>query len=307
MNHKEAIQYAKEIHAPMRKNFARRRVVTTSIDDLWQADLIEMKRVVGPKLGLSVIDTFSKYAFVVPLKNKSAAEVSNAFQGIITQNSRHPENLQTDRGTEFYNSEFKKVLSKYGINHYSTNSELKASIVERFNRTFKELLFRKMTEFNTNKWVSLLNNVLQQYNNRKHRTIGMTPSQVNASNSALVLERLATAKKGVFVQKFHVGDLVRISKSKTLFDKGYLGNWTHELFKVKKVKNTVPKVYILEDLMGEEVTGTFYAKELQKTKVPEYARIEKRLAKKGSNIKVKWLGYPNKFNSWIPLKDTFKI
>jgi len=306
MTKNEAKQYAKEIHAPRRKNFARRRVVTTGIDDLWQADLIEMRQTVGPKLALTVIDTFSKYGFVIPLKDKSAFEVSKAFSQIIKENGRYPTHLHTDRGKEFYNSEFKKVMKDYGINHYSTFSDLKASIVERFNRTFKELLFKHMTEKNTNKWLPLLPQVLNAYNNRKHRTIGMKPSQVNESNSGLILEKLAPAKKGVF-KKFSVGDLVRVSKAKTAFDKGYLGNWTHELFKVKKGKNTVPKVYILEDLMGEEIDGTFYAKELQKTKVPEYARIEKVISQKGPNIRVKWLGYDNKFNSWIPKSETVKI
>ena len=102
--------------------------------------------------------------------------------------------------------------------------------------------------------------------------------------------------------KFKVGDRVRISKYKNIFAKGYTPNWSEEIFVVKKVKNTVPQTYVISDLNGEEIVGSFYDKDLQKTNQQEF-RIEKALKKKGDKLYVKWKGYDNSFNSWINKKD----
>ena len=98
--------------------------------------------------------------------------------------------------------------------------------------------------------------------------------------------------------KFKVGDRVRISKYKNIFAKGYMPNWSEEVFAIKKVKNTVLRTYVINDLNGEEIIGTFYEKELQKTNHKEF-RIEKAIKRKGNKIYVKWKGYNNSFNSWI--------
>ena len=102
--------------------------------------------------------------------------------------------------------------------------------------------------------------------------------------------------------KFKVDDHVRISKYKNIFAKGYTANWSEEVFVINKVKNTVPWTYVINDLNGEEIIGTFYEKELQKTNQKEF-RIEKVLKKKGDKLYVKWKGYDNSFNSWIDKKD----
>ena len=102
--------------------------------------------------------------------------------------------------------------------------------------------------------------------------------------------------------KFKVGDYARISKHKNIFAKGYTPNQSEEVFVIKKVKNTVSWTYVINDLNGEEITGTFYEKELQKTNQQEF-RIEKVIKKKGDKLYVKWKGYNNSFNSWINKKD----
>ena len=101
---------------------------------------------------------------------------------------------------------------------------------------------------------------------------------------------------------FKVGDHVKISKYKNIFDKGYIPNWSEEVFVVSKIKNTVPWTYVINDLNGEEIIGTFYEKELQKTNQNEF-RIEKVIKRKGNKLYVKWKGYDNSFNSWIDKKD----
>ena len=98
--------------------------------------------------------------------------------------------------------------------------------------------------------------------------------------------------------KFKVGDYVRISKYKNIFAKGYMPNWSEEVFVVDKIKNTVPWTYVINDLNGDEITGTFYENELQKTNQKEF-RIEKVIKRKGDKLYVKWRGYDNSFNSWI--------
>ena len=102
--------------------------------------------------------------------------------------------------------------------------------------------------------------------------------------------------------KRKVCDHVRISKYKNIFAKGYTLNWSEEVFIIKKVKNTVPWTYVINDLNGEEIIGTFYEKELQKTNQKEF-RIEKVIKRKGDKLYVKWKGYDNSFNSWIDKKD----
>ena len=102
--------------------------------------------------------------------------------------------------------------------------------------------------------------------------------------------------------KLKVRDYVRISKYKNIFAKGYTPNWSEEVFVISKIKNTVPWTYVINDLNGEEIIGTFYEKELQKTNQKEF-RIEKVLKKKGDKLYVKWKGYDNLFNSWIDKKD----
>ena len=309
-------QLSKELHAPARKNFPRRRVITLGIDDLHQADLIEMVPKRNPtktarlnkgyKYILTVIDTFSKFAWAIPLKTKSAAEVTTAMSKIY-QTGRVPRLLQSDQGLEFFNSTFQALVKKYKITHYNTQSKLKASIVERFNRTLKERLFKEYVKQNTNVWIDLLDDVVRDYNDSKHRTIGMKPIDVNKKTEGLVLERLETIKQSIFKPKFKVGDIVRISKNKKIFDKGYTGNWTEEVFRVVKRKNTTPFVYVLEDTLGDRVLGTFYEYEIKKTKIPDFARVEKVLERKGNKIKVRWLGYDPKFDSWIDASQSEKL
>lgn len=134
-----------ELHKPVRKNFQRRRVLMKGLDDHWQADLVEMIPHANINSGyrylLVVIDTFSKYAWVKPCKTKNASDVLSAFKSILNM-GRVPKNLQTDNGKEFYNKIFKKLIDKFKINHYSTFSVMKASIVERLNRTLKNKMYK---------------------------------------------------------------------------------------------------------------------------------------------------------------------
>lgn len=296
-----------EIHKNARKNFIRRRVVMKDIDDLWQADLIDMQahsRDNGNfKYILAVIDTFSKYAWAYPLKQKSKGFVSQTFRDLL-EKGRYPKNLQTDLGTEFYNDEFKKLMSKYSINHYSSYSTKKASIVERFIRTLKNMIYKNFSLQGNYKWNKrLLNKVIKTYNCSSHRTIGMSPIQVNHNNKEILFKRYMMLGKQLLKlckpKKLKTHDFVRVSKYKSTFEKGYTPNWSTEIFKIRKVQNTSPETYLLQDAKSQPILGAFYAEELQKTSYPDVYLVEKVLKRKGNKVLVKWLGLPNNENSWI--------
>ena len=160
------------------------------------------------------------------------------------------------------------------------------------NRTYKY-----MTSISKNVYIDKLNDIVDEYNNIYRKTIKMKPVDVK-DNTYIDFEKEVNNKD----PKFKVDDYARISKYKYIFAKGYMPNWSEEIFIIKKVKNTVPQTYVINDLNGEEMSGTFYEKELQKINQQEF-RIEKVLKKKGDKLYVKWKAYDNSFNSWIDEKD----
>lgn len=302
-------QVVAEIHKNARLNFPRRCVITKDIDDLWQADLIDMQAFAKEnnnfKYILVVIDTFSKYAWAFPLRQKTKDLVYNAFKVLLEQ-GRVPKNLQTDHGTEFYNVKFKSLMHDYFINHYSTYSIKKASIAERFIRTIKSHMFKQFSLQGSYKWVdTLLDDLVLIYNNTSHRTIGCKPVEVNKKNRHIILKNYNTtsSKRTNEKKKFSVGDFVRISKYKGTFEKGYTPNWSTEIFKIIKVQNTNPSTYLIEDARKQPILGAFYAQELQKTYNPHIYLVEKVLKKKGNDVFVKWLGLPQSENSWIDKRN----
>lgn len=300
-------QIVNEIHKTARRNFLRRSVVLKSIDDLWQADLMDMQNLRKYNKGynyiLIVIDCFSKYAWTQPLKSKNKLDVAHAFERILLNTHRIPNNLQTDMGTEFYNNTFQGLMKTNKINHYSSFSTKKASIVERLIKTIKNKLYKYFSLNGNYKWLGKpLEVILESYNHTKHRTTKFKPIDVNKSNEQVIKENILKTHKHVSIPckpKFKVGDYVRISRYKHNFEKGYTPNWSTELFTVKKINNTTPVTYHIQDQRKQPILGTFYEQELQKSNYPGVYLIEKVLKKKGSKLYVKWLGLSNSENSWI--------
>ena len=171
---------------------------------------------------------------------------------------------------------------------YSTHNEGKSVVAERFIRTLKSKIYKYMTSISKNVYIDKLDDIVDEYNNTYHTTIKMKPIDVK-DNTYINTNKEINNKD----PKFKVGNHVRISKYKNI-----LSNWSEEVFVIKKVKNTIPWTYVINDLNGEEIMGTFYEKELQKTNQEEF-RIEKVIKRKGHKLYVKWKGYDNSFNSWI--------
>ena len=255
----------------------------------------------GIRFLLCVIDIFSKYAWVVPLKVKKGISIVKAFQRILKQSNRKPNKIWVDKGSVFYNVYFKKWLQDNNIVMYSTHNERKSVVAERFIRTLKGKIYKYMTSISKNAYIDKLNDIVDEYNNTYHTTIKMKPIDVK-DNIYINTSKEINNKD----PKFKVGDHVRISKYKNIFAKGYILNWSEEVFVIKKVKNTIPWTYVIDDLNGEEIIGTFYEKELKKTNQGEF-RIEKEIRQKGNKLYVKWKGYDNAFNSWIDKKKNYKM
>ena len=176
-------------------------------------------------------------------------------------------------------------------------NEGKSVVAERFVRTLRNKVFKHMTAISKNVCFDMLDDIVNKYNNTVHRTIKMKPIDVT---SYFYAEYNENSNKND--PKFKVGANVRISKYKNTFVKGYIPNWWEEDFVVSKIKNTVPWTYVISDLNGEKITGSFYEKELQKSSQGKF-RIEKVVKRKGDKLYVKWKGYDNSFNSWIDEKD----
>lgn len=295
---------AEELHRPARRNYPRRKFDIRGLDETWQADLVDMQKYSkennGYKYLLTVIDVFSKYAWARPLKQKSGKEVEQALATIL-QGGRIPKNLQVDRGTEFYNANVQNLLKRYKINLYSTYSNLKASICERFNRTLKTKMWLRFTLRGKHKWIDILPNLISEYNNTKHRTIDKKPSDVTRENESEVLKKFPNLKtKTKIKSRFKIGEFVRISGEKHLFSKGYTPNWSTEIFSITRVLPTYPVVtYNLKDYKNEAIAGGFYEEELTKVKYPDIYLVEKILKKRNNEVYVKWLGFDNSHNSWI--------
>lgn len=295
-----------EIHKPARINFKRRHVIIKGLDETFQTDLVEMipysKFNRGYRYILVVIDTFSKYVWVEPVKTKSGIDVSKAMQKIFSRNNRIPKNLMSDFGREYYNQNFKKLMEKYKIHHYSSFSSKKSSIVERVNRTLKSLMWKEFSFQGTYKWVNILQDIVNKYNSSKHRTINMKPIDVTKKDEKRLLNESYKFIKIVDknrLKKFHVGDYVRISKHRSEFQKGYTPNWSTEIFTISKIFLTDPLTYALKDSTEQNIQGKFYSEELQKVKYPHIYLVERVIKRRGDFVYVKWLGFDNTQNSWI--------
>ncbi|KAE9523208.1 hypothetical protein AGLY_016396 [Aphis glycines] len=222
---------------------------------------------------------FTKFAWAIPLKSKTAKEVSTAMSKLLLK--RSPKLLQLDNGKEFYNSTFNALMEKHNIHKYSTYSTMKACIVERFNRTLKEKMFREFTARGSHEWVSILSSLINEYNNSKHRTIGMTPVQADANPTSVeIMQRKIINRKN----KFNVGDNVRISTYKSVFAKGYLPSWSTEIFKIVKINETLPTTYQLQDYTGKPIAGCFYSEEILKTNYPNDYLVEKIIQNNFSRV-----------------------
>ena len=253
-------QLDKELHKPIIRKFRKRKLNSGFKNNIWEADLADMQLISkfnkGFRFLLCVImllyDIFSKYAWVVPLKDKKGANIVDAFQKVLDDSNRSeakskgrkPNKVWFDKGSAFYNSSFKKWLKDHDIEMYSIHNEAKSVVAERFIRTLKTKICKYKTSMSKNVYIDKLDDIVNEYNYTYHRAIKMKLVSVE-DNTYIDFGKEVNDKD----PKFKVGDHLRISKYKNIFAKGYTPNWSEEVFVIKKVKNTVPWAYIINDLV----------------------------------------------------------
>ena len=236
----------------------KRKVYSSFRDNIWEVDLADMQSLSkynkGIKYLLCAIDLFSKYMWVVPIKDKKGTSEVNAFKKIISK-ERKPNKISVDQGSEFYNKSFKYFLKTNNIEIYSTYNEGKSVVAEIFIRTLKSKIFKHITAISKNVYFHVLDYIVNKCNKTVHRTIKMKP--IDVMSDPYVNYNEDSNKKD---HNFKVGEHVRISKYKNIFAKGYTPNWSEENFVITKIKNTDSWTYIINDLNGEGITGSFYEK-----------------------------------------------
>ncbi|CAG2232029.1 unnamed protein product [Mytilus edulis] len=323
------------VQKPSRKTFRRNRVVVAGLNAQWDGDLASMENVSkynsmekynsDIKFLLILIDIFSRFLIVKPLKDKKSDTVTSALKEIFKTGNRRPKTVRFDLGGEFQSS-VKKYLKKEKINvFYTHNSKIKSNYAERVIRTLKNRIYSYFMENQTSKYIDVLQKLVNSYNNTPHQSLGgATPASVTKINEDeiryiqyLVRKKAKSIevikrKKKKQVYKFKIGDIVRISQLKRVFEKGYQENWTLEYFKVsKRFKRENQDIYKLKDTLNDDVKGSFYRYEVQKIdqsqkklyKIETILKTRKVVGKE--QVLVKWLGWPSKFNSWI-LKKSIK-
>ena len=295
---------SQELNKPVINKFERKKIIVNYIDEIHSCDLVDIvkysKMNRGYKYIFTNIDIFSKYVWAFPLKTKTIKDIKLCFEKIFKQ--RKPLYIWSDQESAFFSKEMLKFFEDHNIKIYYTYSNLKAVVIERFNRSLRELMMKKFVKSNNTVWYNILPELIKKYNNRYHNTIKMKPIDVNKSNEKHIKNTVYNYNITNKKPKFKINDLVRISlKRRQLFDKA-TGNikWSEELFKIYKVNKSNVITYQIKDMNDEIIKGIFYEKELQLTKnnTGEYI-IEKILKTKGNQMYVKWRGHSNNFNSWI--------
>ena len=211
-------EIAKEIFSPVIKKFQRIQIQTHYKDECWSIDLIDRSSLAkynkNYKFIFTIIDNHTKYAWAIPLKDKSGKSTTTALKSLIEKTKRKPDKVWSDRGKEFYNKTFLDFLKEQNIHTYSTNSDLKAVFVKRFNRTLLDLIKEPMYIEGKACWLNHSNTAMEKYNNRVLTTTRMTPFEAN--NQPIVPPTFVNKPKQ---PKFQVGDYVRVPDKRKLYSK----------------------------------------------------------------------------------------
>ncbi|XP_053372970.1 uncharacterized protein LOC128546459 [Mercenaria mercenaria] len=309
------------INRPVRRRFKRNRIVVSGLYQQYDMDLCDMAKLRryrgnrGTRFLLVLIDVFSRFAFVRPLKNKTVQAVAEALEDILTQ-GRKPVRCRSDRGSEFKSKAVQDLLRRLGVKHYFTTSDLKCQPVERLNQTLKSAIYKWCYQNRSFAYVTVLEQLVHGYNHRVHSALfGLSPSEVNESNQAKLWNLMYVGSKSVrrrsarLYFKYEVGTLVRVSLAKRTFERSFSQKFTDTLYKIRGrvYRENVP-VYFLMDLEEEPIKVAFYEPELQRVRKnldgmrPWEIETVLKTRKVGRNqeVLVRYRGLGPKFDRWIP-------
>ena len=281
--------------------------------ELFQSDVVFFTRPElvkannGYKYLFTTIDVFSKMAWVYPMKENKCAVVMECFKDILEKCGEPPERLNTDRGSELICKKFAAFLKEKKIHHYLSYSLRKCPVVERFNLTLQRLLYKMMKQNNSYEWTKYVDPAMNIYLNRRHRTIKMTPLDAEKDENESIVrttywKRYMKADIKKKKAKFSVGDSVRIFKERGTFHRGYMEDFTEEIFTVSKVLINLPVPrYKLKEYNGEELVGSFFEDELVRYDAPEFYQIDV-IKSRGKGRKKEYLvhyrGWPSSYDEW---------
>ncbi|XP_071123815.1 uncharacterized protein [Mytilus edulis] len=291
--------------------FKRSRYVVDTIDSLWEMDLAQLDKFQdfnsGNKFLLFVIDCFSKFLWIQPIVDKTHTSVLNALKTIMSGN-RKPSSVRSDLGKEFKNQYVRKYLSNQGINTYYSLNDTKCAIVERSIRSLKSILFRYFRHNQTYKYVNVLQDMVKGYNARPHRTLGgFAPFEVNKHNAGEVRLSAYLARNPKRREKKVVKKTKIKSRKKSFRYK--VNDFVRLTFKRHPFFRQQLSLYKVVDLQDEAIEGTFQDSEVQKVRKDgetkwKIEKVIKRRKRNGTKqVLVRWLGYPKKFDSWVPVSD----
>ena len=291
---------------------------------LWETDLMFLTDPLfvplndGYKYILAIIDAFTKAIYVAPLKAKDTKIVTKLVDEWFQDEK--PKYLRVDGGGEFLSKLFTQMCQRNGVKLYVAQEPIKCAYIERFNRTFKRILMQLMEHNNSARWIDFLRNTVEIYSFRTHSSIGMSPSDAKYDEERhdeifsknlkkYIMDDRKTVLKNSHPTKFKKGQIVKVFKRKGIFDKGYVESTAKEYFEIYHVDRRLSKDrYYLKDLQGEKVIGSFYEEYLVQFDPPvnrdyrldpKYKITERKNIRGIPHIKVKWLGWPDKFNQWI--------
>ena len=308
------------LHKPARRRgFQNLQTAPANLNSHWQCDLCDFRKYKAKNDNyqylLVCIDVLSRKIITAPTKTKSPKDLINAFEIIWKKANALPNKLYSDSGKEFTAKEMQTYFENKDILKYVMYSpHLHAGVVERANRTIKERLFKYMTHNNTERWIDIIDKIVDGINNSINRITGVTPNSVTYKNAQALIEKVYKDPNKIKYNKakYKIGQIVRINKEKGDFYKGYLPNYTEELFRIKTVVTTTPIHYKLQDLDGEEILGVFYNEELSPTRIEPNARISEiigeRINRQGKKkYKVHWIGEPFSSNEWIKESENYAL
>ena len=300
-----------ELNKPTINKFERKKVIVNHINEIHSTDLVDMSQYSkmnrGYKYIFTNIDVFSKIAYAYPIKSKKIQDIKPCFEKIFKKNK--PKYIWSDKEPAFLSKTMQQFFKNNNVTIYHTNNHLKAVVIERFNRSLRELMMKEFVKNNNTIWYNILPKLIKIYNNRYHNTIKMKPIEINKSNEKYIKENIYTYDKTTKNPKFKIGDLVRISlKRRDFFDKPSANiKWSEELFKIHSINRSNVITYKIKDLNNDIIGSIFYQQELQKTKNTSGVYIiEKIIRKNKIKYLVKWRGYSNDFNSWVDKDDVIK-
>ena len=300
------------LHRSVIRKFDRVPVITAGINQQLQIDLIDISAYAksndGNRFLLTAIDVFSRYAYCQPLRRKDGKTVTAAFKVILDQMTTIPKYLQSDKGREFLNSDFRALLKEYKIRSFTSHDQdVKCSHIEIFNKSLMTKLGRFMTKTNSRRIVDVLPDIMASYNATPHSATNTAPDRVSKKNQEKIWLKLFNKPRIIKKKNLTIGTYVRIPTEKRPFEKGYLGKWSFEVFVIHQQIPTSPITYKIKDLAGELIAGSFYSQELMSVKKPTYWPIERIIDRHKNRYLVKWRGFPIKFNSWVSAADVKDI